>query len=123
MTDHRDDHPIQTDPPWRQEGDLELIEAALEELDHYMWRADITPGKGNLDPNLNRCRDHLERLRDAATEQAVESDEWPCHCGGEMPDWEYHYENACGDYAGGLGFCAGPGGLGERYEPEDDSDG
>lgn len=58
----RSDHPIQTDPPYRFDSDAELVEAALSELEHYIWRADIPPGKSTLDPNLNRCKEHLEAL-------------------------------------------------------------
>jgi hypothetical protein len=44
------------------ENDSELVEAAIEELEHYIWRADIAPDKSTLDPNLNRCKEHLEAL-------------------------------------------------------------
>lgn len=57
------DHPIQTDAPYNLDGDTERVEAALEELEHYIWRADTPPGKSTLDPNLNRCKNHLEVLK------------------------------------------------------------
>lgn len=57
------EHPVQTEAPYRLDGDSELVEAALEELEHYVWRADTPPGKSTLDPNLERCKEHLEALK------------------------------------------------------------
>lgn len=57
------DHPIQTTTPEKIRDDEELAEAALEELRHFIWRADTSPEKSTLDPNLRRAEDHLESLR------------------------------------------------------------
>lgn len=56
-------HPLQTTIPEKIHDDEELAEAALEELRHYIWRADTSPEKSTLDPNLRRAEDHLEALR------------------------------------------------------------
>lgn len=53
--------PRKTDPPYRYDSPEELAAAALEELNHYIWRADIPPGKSTLDPNLRRAEEHLKR--------------------------------------------------------------
>ena len=58
----RDYRPIQTDPSYQHENDYELAGAALVELRHYINRADVPPDKSTLDPNLNRCKDHLKTL-------------------------------------------------------------
>jgi hypothetical protein len=65
------EHPIQTEPWYRMEGDSELVEAALAELEYFRWRADTPPDLSTLDPNLKRCKEHLEALQrsvDAGTE-------------------------------------------------------
>lgn len=59
-----DKHPIQTEKPYRYDSDEEIIEAALEELTHFMWRADTSPERSSLDPNLQQCREHLEYLQE-----------------------------------------------------------
>lgn len=74
--DRRSDHPIQTDPPYRFDDEEDVIAAALKELEHFIWRADTPPDKSTLDPNLNRCREHLNALlRDAQEDSGVESKE------------------------------------------------
>lgn len=56
-------HPHQSEAPHRLDTDDEHVEAALEELEHYMNRADTSPLMSNLDPNLRRALDHLEAIK------------------------------------------------------------
>lgn len=44
-----------------------------------------------------------------------DTDEWPCYCGGDHPEWEYHCENACGDASQYLSWAAKPDPIGERF--------
>lgn len=70
--ERRDDHPIQTDSPESIQDEREVIEAALEELEHFMWRADTDPLRSTLDPNLRRAEDHLKYYLRVAEDDADE---------------------------------------------------
>ena len=60
---------IQTEQPHKQDSNNALLVAALEELNHFQHRADTPPTISTLDPNLSRCKEHLEALKDRMEEE------------------------------------------------------